>query len=468
MSERKRWSILIASALLVAIGLGYLIYAQHETIDRKRDEISALKGKIDKARKLIKTTPDLVKEVIIQRETDEVVKRILSDEEDVNNFVRTLQEFEQDSGIQISSIKEQRARQNNRVKEEFKRVGYTLTFEATAFHLLAFLDRVESYSRFMSVTAFKLSSARRMDDPTVEPRHKVQLDVETYVYAPNTGVDSVRIDQYERKRDLLISEISRRANDLQVPSFKYHGARGRRDPFVDPRVPANASGGDVISVEEQIATVDRLLEEAAKAEQLFEQAKLAENLIGEMRARAELEQVLAALEEEIRRVESTAMLSFMPAQRRFQHGVVGVVERIRNNADDRAGVVKGPSVAALKEAADSMYRHITGGESELALEAFNAIEPRLELAERDGSKSELVARLRDLQGMATTVIEFEKIRLEIQGVALYEGRRPVALINGMAVSEGEILDDELFVRAIRRDQIEFAYRGFVLARRVGD
>ena len=45
-------------------------------------------------------------------------------------------------------------------------------------------------------------------------------------------------------------------------------------------------------------------------------------------------------------------------------------------------------------------------------------------------------------------------KLEIGGIAIYEGARPVALINGEAVSEGEVLSEDLYVRSIRKDLIE--------------
>jgi hypothetical protein len=40
----------------------------------------------------------------------------------------------------------------------------------------------------------------------------------------------------------------------------------------------------------------------------------------------------------------------------------------------------------------------------------------------------------------------------------------VALVNGQAYSEGELLGEELIVHNIRTDQIEFAFRGLILAR----
>lgn len=463
MTERKRWITMIAVSVLCAAGVGTMIYLQHQKIVQRRTEIATLKKKIDQDRELIKKTPDLTKEVIIQRETDVTIKEILSDETDINNFVRTLRRFEEESGVSISSIKQQRG-QSKKKKEDFDRVGYTLSFDADAFQLLAFMNLVESDKRLMSVPAFKLSASRASGgrkQAQGTPRHKVQMDIETYVYSPKGGGNEVKIDHYERKRDLLISEISKRTSELKVPTFDYKGPRGRRDPWVDPRIPVDGPDGPGLTIEEQIALVDGLVEKAREAQQISGDAKGAENLIAEMKARALLEEKLTLLEEEIRRVQKENGLTFLPANRRFESEVVLVVASLReaSGATDPAT----PSVVALREAAEAMERHIEASEFELALDAFKTVETRLAAAEKDNLKLPLVQTLRELERLCKTVLEFEKIDLTVGGIALYEDRRPVALINGQAVSEGELLGDELFVRNIRKDQIEFAFRGMVLA-----
>lgn len=462
MTEKKRWIILIASSVLAAIAVGTLIYFQHVKVEERRTEIARLKQKIADDRELIKKTPELIKEVIIQRETDEVIEEVLSTDEDINNFVRTLRQFEEASGISISSIKQQRGRKT-KAKEDFASVGYTLKFDADAFQLLSFLDKVEGHPRFMSVTAFKLTAARRSRDTAAkQPRHSVQLDLETYVYKPKAGVESVKIDQYDRKRDLLVSEISKRTSELQVDSYKYRGQRGRRDPWVDPRVPVNQDGAPMLTIEEQIAIVDELVAQAEEVSRLWEAVQSAGNLIAEMKARAELEENLSLLEENVRRVMDEGKIVFIPASRRFENEVVAVLDEVRSiTTSTEAG--SGPSLVVLREAVDAMDRHLSAGEYELALAAFATVEGRLGLAEKDDIKLPLVQQLRELARLASTVLEFETIKIEIAGIALYEDRRPVALINGQTVSEGELLDEELLVRNISTEQIEFAFRGMVLA-----
>lgn len=460
--EKKKKFLFAGGSLLLAAGLGTLIYFQHEGIERRRAEVATLKKSIDEDKKILQETPDLVKKVIIQRETDGVIKEILSDEKGVNELSRTMSRFAQESGFTFTNVKED-SRVNKKSKEDFERVSYTLSFEADAFQLLAFLNRLESHARFISVTALKLSAAGR-NTYTADsvPRHRVTLDLETYVYAPTANQKDVKIDQYEKKRDLLVSEISKRAAEVRVPVYEYRGQRARRDPWIDPRVPVD--GGPTMPIEEQIALVDGLTEKAAEIAKLWEEARAADNLIKTMKLRNDLEERLALLEEEIRRVDAGGLLVFVPAMRRYDKGVVEVVAGVRDQMQNGEGGGGGASTALLRETFEAMDRHIQAQEYELALQAHNTVESRLGLADQDPLKEPLVKNIRALKHLADTVIAFEAIPLDVQGVALYEGRDAVALINGEPVTEGEMVGEELLVHAIRPDQIEFAFRGLILAR----
>ena len=464
MSPKGKWITFAVASVLVAAGAAAMIYLQQEEIEKNRQESTRLQGEIAKARALLKTTPDLVKEVIIQRETDDVIREILSDDQEVNSLVRTLYGFGEASGIAISSIKPQRQSNSGRNKQDFDRVAYTLNFESTAWELLDFLDRVETHARFMSVTAFKLSAARRASfRDGVEPRHRVQMDLETYVYEPKAGGKEARIDGYDHKKELLISEIRSRTSDLQVPTYDYNGPRGRRDPWVDPRMPADA-GEDGMDITAQIALVEELMQQVATALEHKAAYESAETIIEEIKAMALLEDTLEGLEGEVRRLQSDSVLTFVSAIGDFESGVVEPVEALRAWVEDTGGD-HGPDLTELQAAYDQLESHITRQEYELARDVYGAIEPRLRnVPLADQARQEIIAAMFQANQTIGTVLDFESIPLDIEGVALYEGRRPVALINGQPIAEGELLSDDLVVRNIKSDQIEFAYRGLVLAR----
>jgi hypothetical protein len=70
-----------------------------------------------------------------------------------------------------------------------------------------------------------------------------------------------------------------------------------------------------------------------------------------------------------------------------------------------------------------------------------------------------------MAAQAQTVIEFQKLELKVGGVAVGDGGVSSVLINGKSVGVGDMLDQELLVRAIRPDEIEFIFRGVIFARR---
>ncbi|MAB81305.1 MAG: hypothetical protein CMJ89_18315 [Planctomycetes bacterium] len=460
-AEKKQWIVLGLVSVALASGIWFMIYQQHKEIAKSRVEADLLDKSISEDRNLVKGTPDLVKAVIVQRETDTVIKEILSDTKDISNFVRTLDQFAGESGFTLESAKRQR---NNRGgKEEFGRVGYTLVFEADVFQFLAFMHRLESFARFISITNFKMRAAGRMTLGDGEvARHSVTMNLETYVDKPRAVAKEARIDRYEHKRDLLIGQISEKTSKLRVPEYTYLGRRGRRDPWIDPRVPASQDGENV-PIPVQLAIVERLAAQALDVRAAWETAREADNVIEAMRSRTVLEEKLALIEEEIRRIQAEAQLTYLNAERRFDKEVVEVVTGVREEMNGQGGGL-GPAIALLRETVEVMERHLDVREYELALQAFSTVESKLAIAEHDPKKSELAEKLRSLRDVADAVIAFEAIALDIGGVAIQEDLRPVALINGRSVTEGELVGTELIVHHIRTDQIEFAFRGMILAR----
>jgi Tfp pilus assembly protein PilO len=465
--QRRFWLGLTCSAALLAAGLGYLIYSQYESIELARTEVQSLHDSIATARQTLTGTAQLEREVIVLRETEEAIKELLPDEQGVNDFVRKLQDFEQESQVRITSLKKkpQEAASRKKSKDDFDKVQYQLTFEADAFQMLTFLDSIESHSRFMSVPAFKLQAASRRD--VVESgiaAHKVQLDVETYVYEPQTEFKPIKIEGYARKRELLLGEISRRRQALSILDYTYRGKRGRRDPWVDPRMPANVEDATSLTVQEQNAIVDELVAAAEAVGKLWENVRAAENVVKEMTLRAELEQRMSELETELRRVRDEGAIRYPPTERRLTLEVDDRLALVRKQIGEIEGG-RGPALEALTKLHEAMTSHLAAGEHDMALAAFGTVENRLDIAASDPARKPWVEKLRQLEAQALILQEFELLKINITGVAIMENRPPVALINGRALGEGDSVDEHLIIRGIRPGEIEFIYKGVILIRR---
>jgi hypothetical protein len=416
---------------------------------------------IETSRKLIEGTAALEREVIVLREMTDVMRKILPDTEDVNNLVRTLQKFSEESGVRISGLKKKA--NDAHEKSDFDKVAYTLSLEGDAFQFMDFLDLCESHSRFMRVPNFRIAAAQRnqMEKEGV-PAHKVQVDVETFVYEPKKDAKPVKVDGYDRKRDLLLGEINRRRQALAFSPYSYRGARGRRDPWIDPRVPVMGDGSSALTVQAQMDIVQGLFDRTQALLTKNEELKKAENVIVEMMTRSEIEESLTKLEEDVRRVEAEKSIRYVPSQRRLHSEVVDVLAGLRTQiAKSEAG--RGPSEKTLLEIEKAMLSHELHSEYKLMLEAFSVVENQLVLAEADPLRKPLVERVKELAQEARTVLDFEKVEIKIGGFSLVDDKASV-LINGKSLGVGDMLNNELIIRAIRREEIEFIFRGVIFAR----
>ncbi|MBK7643503.1 MAG: type 4a pilus biogenesis protein PilO [Planctomycetes bacterium] len=462
MTTKKTWIGVLGGGVLLGGALGALIWSKYRAIETDRGEIATLRTNIENSRKQIEGTPALEREVIVLRELNEVMKTILPDNEDVNNLVRTLQRFGEDSKVKISGLKPKPP--DTRSKSDFDKVGYTLTFEGDAFQLLDFTNLIESHKRFMRVPSFRIQAAQRsqMEKEGVIA-HRIQMDVETFVYDPKKDGKTVKIDGYERKRDLLQGEIQRRRQELSLAPFTYRGQRGRRDPWIDPRVPAADENGDRVPVTVQMETVQALIERAQAISAQWTEIEGAENVIEQMLKRSEFDGKLAAIEEEVRRLQTDKTITYVPSQRRLQGEVADVLEALRRKMEINHPVA-GPTENQLREIEKTMTSQTERGEFKLVLEAYKSVEKDLALAEADPLRKPLVDRIKVIEADARTVLDFEKIALRFDGRAYVNGQA-IAVINGKIVGVGDLLEKELLIHSINRDEIEFLFRGMVFARR---
>lgn len=460
MNHRKWWIGVIGGGALCALGLGALIWFQHQSIDEAKAEVATLRGNIESSRKLIEGTSALEREVIVLRELSEVMKGILPDNDDVNNLVRTLQQFCDESQIRTTNLKKKA--ENARNKAEFDRVAYTLQLEGDTFEFMKFLDRVESHSRFMRVPTFRLQAQSRGREKDGPIAHKVQIDIETFVYDPKKDEKQAKIDGYDRKRDLLLGEINRRRQALTVASYTYRGPRSRRDPLIDPRVPVEGDGESALSVQEQMDIVQGLYERTQGVLAKWEEVKSAENVIVEMMTRAELDESLTKLEDDVRRVLAEKTVRYTPSERRLHSEVADVLAELRNEISVKAPE-RGPSEAQLRQIEEAMLTHQANAQYKLMLDSYGAVEKELALARADPLRKPLVDRLDELSREAHTVLDFEKIEMKISGV-LIANEQACALINGRTLFVGDLLDNEILIRAIKPEEVEFIFRGVIFAR----
>ncbi len=466
MNVKRWWIGILGGGGLLAAGVGSLIYLEQENLARAQEEVAETRTKIDGHRRLIQGTPTLEREVIVLREMSEVIKGILPDDEDVYNLNRTFQRFSDEAGPRIRGLKQTQNRTRSSAKQTaFDEVAYTITMEADAFQLLDFLDRLEGHERFMRVPKFRIGSAARAQvEKDGHAAHKISIDVETFVYDPKSTANPVEIEGYDRKRDLLVGEINRRRQALLVKEYNYIGGRGRRDPWVDPRVPVSEDGASGLTVQEQMDRVQALADQTQAMVEQWGGMRQARNVIEEMVARADLEEAISRIEEEVRRLQADKSIRYVPSARRMQLDVIDVVAQVRQDLLAAEGG-RGPSESKLQQVLEAMNNHFDREEYALMLDAYRLVSGQLDFVQADPIRKPFVIELRRLARIAETVREFEDYDLRVSGVAIRHGSPSVVIINGNTLSVGELLGNELLVHEITQEEVQFVFRGVILARR---
>ena len=464
MSDRKSWLILASVTVLTAGGLGAAIYQENESITEVRASIAKLDKEIVGARKLVEKTPGIEKEVIVLRELSGVFEQILPSDKDANEMVQIFHRYSELSEVESTAFKANSSgRSRASKKSDFDKVGYTLTLAGDTFQFLDFLNRIETHSRFMAIPSFNLDASSRSEMETLGyARHKIQVDVETYVYKPGKAGERVSIEGYERKRDLLATDIAKRRQALTLSTFNYRGARGRRDPWIDPRVPVeeNPSG---LTVSEQNDKVDELVAMFNSATGSWDRVEDAENVLERMMEKRDLSALVVRIEDELRRVDAGGLISYTPAVKRLQNEVRDPLSILRRTIEESSNI-RGPLREELIEVAGSMRRDVENGEFELALRSYSAVKNSLDLVQGDPVRVELALELRRLAEEADILREFESIEMSFGGQVLIEDRAPAVLINNQALSIGDMLRPGLEVIGIRPNEVDFAFRGVVLVR----
>lgn len=467
MNEKKFWAIFGGVSGAIALGAGYLIYSEMGQIEAARAQVGQLRDDIKVARDTVRKTPDVEREVIVLREISDRIREVLPDTKDLLNVIRDFQDYSKEAGVKPSAF--QPASDSSKGRQQqgaFEKVAYQLTMTGDMFQFLDFLNKIETHSRFMAVSSFKVIAASRkaLEEDGVA-NHRIQMEVETYKYVqPSAETVGAEINGYDRKRDLLAGEIARRREALTtLETYRYRGPRGRRDPLIDPRVPAKVDDPNAWTVQRQMEEVDELIRRMAEAQKYWEASSTAGSVLERMVQRSELEKIIALLEEDLRRIEKESRINYKPAEKRLTLGVTEPLAELRLSLS-KVKSLAGPSVAEMQTVGDSMVRHIEDGEYGLALDAFKALEDSLKLVKDPEERVQLADWLRMLAEDARTLRDFGQIDIVIGGFALHEGFDPVVIIDGKTRSIGDPVGNELIVHDVRPNEIDFVFRGAILTR----
>jgi Tfp pilus assembly protein PilO len=467
-TQKKQLIAVLGSAAgicLLAAGGVYHAQGQIDEITRVTEEKQQA---IVAAETKIAQIPNIEKEVIILRENlDEYVK-ILPDTKELNAFVRMLNQFERQSGIVGTGLIQRNARAD-KSKNSFAAIEYSYEMTATLWQFLKFINLIENYERFVSITDFSIQTGgkgKNDDTRDGDVVHTVRLTMQTYTYNGKAAGKEVEIPDYQAQREALREEIWKRMQAIKIEKYEHRGHQGRRDIFVDPRERGDLRT-DGPSPAEQRSLVDKYVAEVGRLREMLQRMRKQDTTLFEQYALEKgLREGLDKLSNEVDVDESR--LSYAPYRLRWAKEVVAPLEELRQQVHDvaKAEVKRiDPFLpkAEMEVLVAEMARECGNGQLEDAKNRYETVANRLAVPATD-PRHELAVAAKAWHHKASTAIDFKSMDIRVQGVVVNRSGRSGVLLNGDVFEEGDYISDDLLVKLVEEEQVWFVFRGLTLVR----
>ena len=465
--KKQLMSIACATGLVCSAAAGGVYYVSG-LIAEVEAEVTLKRGELKVADTKIAKIPSLEQEVVILRENLGEYVKILPDDDQLNEFVRMVNRFGGQSGVRGTNLKKKDLRQRKK-PGRFLPIAYSYEMTATLWQGLKFMNLVENFERFVSITDFSIQpgTADRSGEVKIDGEvvHTIKVTMQTYQYNSAGSATDVVIANYEDRREELRDEILKRIQLIRVDRYEHPGQNGRRDIFVDPRA-SGADGSDDASLEEQRAVLEQAIGRVQSLTEL--RARLAsadttmfERISLEKRFEQELSEALEVTE------INGADITYLPYRSRWSQEVAMPLTKLRQGAIAAApaGEVDPFLQAADIEALIAMLAaDCSAGRLEQARKRYEDAVDRLAVPS-DDARYDLAVQAKRWHLKAVTALDFKQLDLNVQGVVVNGDRGSSGiLLNGEVFEEGEYVQDDLLVKRVEAEQIWFVFRGLTLVR----
>lgn len=470
LSENQKLGVVAGVAVLLT-GLGGagvwwakgLVEEKTLAIEQMNTEIKAAQAKIEKI-------PGAEEDVIILRENLYEYIKILPEASELNEFARVSNQFISQAGVEMTRFLPGKTSSAGR-NSPFQSHTYKIELNANLWQFLHCMSLFENYERFVQIKDFTLNSGatKRGAIGANGISHSVTMTVETYVYKASAKAKDVPIPNYDNKVEKLREEIFETRQTIAWDSYKFEGDRGRRDIFIDPR---ETSGGREAgplgpSPREQREMIDEISAEIRECQEIFARLRdpnitIFDRYTWERRLRDKLVQVEHRTED----INSRALISHVPLKLVWNREVIepladlqsGVNNTVENTQRDR-WLAK----AQMTELLARMKEDLAIGDIQGAIDRYDMVESELRVPEGD-ERYPIYGRIEGLYIRAKLADEFSALALEISGILVNEGGRSGIIVNGTVYEEGEYVDNNLLIKSVHREQVEFVYKGFTVVR----
>ncbi len=429
------------------------------------ENAQTLNDQVSGAKARIATIEDLEKSVIVLRENVQTYVRVLPSDAEVEVFINKIEDFRRDSGVEITEVRKQPTRTKLASSAVFERQEYRVGCTGTYLQFLQFISRLENYERFISLATIRITAGQaneRDKNPTAEILHKFDMTVVTYVYTGEDMGKGVTIAGYERKRDGLAEQILEAKNGLALEKFNLVSEASRRDPFVDPRPRKGKNGqGNGTGVEEQRATVSKLIARIQECSQLFDLMDGADSVMRAMELKVQALSMLGEIQGQIDDVNAHSLIADAALKKDWERKVMPDLMKLRARAGDSAQPLEQERLR-VQQTLSRMEQTYEAGNYEECVKAYDTIRSLNGLQSADPELVQMQQKMEQFWTAAQTAVKFKKKKLEVNGLVVYPGKDSVAIVNHVVYRSGETIEDDLVLLEIHEDHLVFEFEGVPL------
>jgi Tfp pilus assembly protein PilO len=429
------------------------------------EQAQTLNDQVTGAKQRIATIEDLEKSVIVLRENVQNYVHVLPSDAEVEDFLRKIENFRRDSGVEVSEVRKQPTRTKLASSAVFERQEYRVAITGTYLQFLQFISRLENYERFISLSTIRITAGQPPDKDKLaatEIQHKFDLTVVTYVYTGEDMGKGVTIPGYDRKRESLSEQILEAKNGLALEKFNLVSEASRRDPFVDPR-PRKGKNGQGIGtgIEEQRATVSRIIARIQECNQLFDLKEGADSVMREMELKVQALNMLAEISGQVDDVNAHSLIADAALKKDWDRKVMPEMLKLRQRAGDTTQPLEQERLR-VQQTLSRMEQTYEAGSYEECVKAYDTIRLLNMGQSADPELVQLQQKMEQLFAAATTAVKFKKKKLEVNGLVVYPGKDSVAIVNHVVYRSGETIEDDLVLLEIHEDHLVFEFEGVPL------
>ncbi|MBU0755016.1 MAG: general secretion pathway protein GspB [Planctomycetes bacterium] len=297
--------------------------------------------------------------------------------------------------------------------------------------------------------------------------HEISTLVETFVYHGNQGTaGETNIQNYDKKRELLIDEIKSARNEIKIERYEYVYDPSIRDPFIDPRAwvsgKESEGGLDIVDQERFITEVsDKIYEIEGLLDIVKESVGVP--LIRRLEIQKEVAERIIGLNNQINQSIEEKWITDAAFKRKLDFEILPQLSEINKNIDLTQNTATTVSMDELVFIRDELQRMYNSSDYEGCTKRYNLMRSQLGDLLRDAAmlndeKNTVLNEIEVIFSQAVNAKEFEGIALKISGI-ISQNERSIVIVNGQVLSEGQRLQDNLTVDRIGEKEVYFNYKG---------